>query len=76
MKKWWSGKPFLYAGMNATIMYIGHNVTYSNFIIHWYLDKDSKDKTHFFALLDDVWATGAWILIAYYLYKIKFFLSI
>lgn len=62
--------------MNATIMYVGHSMAYNNFIIHWYFDKDSADKTHFFSLLADVWATGVWILIAYYLYKIKFFLSI
>lgn len=76
MKKWWTGKPFLFAGMNSTIMYIGHNMTYSNFLIHWYIDEASANKTHFMSLLDDVWATGIWVFVAYYLYKIKFFFSI
>lgn len=76
VKKWWSGKPFLFAGMNATIMYVGHSVTSANFIIHWYFSKELANRTHFLTLMDNVWATGVWILIAYYLYRMKFFLSI
>lgn len=76
VKKWWTGKPFLFTGMNSTIMYIGHSMAYSNFIVHWYLSADLANKTHFLTLCDDVWATGFWILVAYYLYKVKFFLSI
>lgn len=74
IKKWWSGKPFLYAGMNAILMYIGHSMTDGYFPIRWYLD-DTR-RTHFLCLIADVWGAGIWIFISYYLYKTNYFFVI
>lgn len=74
VKKWWSGKPLLFAGMNAILMYIGHSMTGGNFPVRWELD--SGRQTHFLALLYDVWGAAFWIFISYYLYKIKYFFVI
>nr|XP_022916136.1 heparan-alpha-glucosaminide N-acetyltransferase [Onthophagus taurus]XP_022916137.1 heparan-alpha-glucosaminide N-acetyltransferase [Onthophagus taurus]XP_022916138.1 heparan-alpha-glucosaminide N-acetyltransferase [Onthophagus taurus] len=71
--KIWNGKPFLFAGMNAIIMYIGHSITYSNFPIRWDVD---NNETHFLRLFENVWGTMCWILVSYYLYKKKIFYSI
>ncbi|CAH1170184.1 unnamed protein product [Phaedon cochleariae] len=81
MKKWWSGKPFLYAGMNAILMYIGHEMTDGHFPVRWYLHNYNSiqgdyRRTHFLALLSDVWGVSIWVLVAVYLYKINYFFSI
>lgn len=72
--KIWTGKPFLFAGMNAILMYVGHNMTYGNYFpIHWYLSAKEAEATHFITLLENVWATSFWVLVSYYLMKIKYF---
>ncbi|KAK9693643.1 protein of unknown function (DUF5009) [Popillia japonica] len=73
MRKYWSGKPFFYAGMNAITLYIGHSITYSRFPIRW---QWNGNETHFLFLLENVWATSVWILISYFLYRKKLFLTI
>ncbi|XP_057660056.1 heparan-alpha-glucosaminide N-acetyltransferase [Diorhabda carinulata] len=80
-KKWWHGKPFIYAGQNAILLYIGHELLDGHFPVRWYIHNSSNlteepRRTHFLALLSDTWATGFWILITYYLYKIKYFFTI
>lgn len=40
VKKWWSGKPVLFAGMNAIILYIGHEMTDNHFPVRWYYSED------------------------------------
>lgn len=79
VKKWWSGKPVLFAGMNAIILYIGHEMTDNHFPVRWYYSESLKDdgrRTHFLALLSDAWAVDFWVIISYYLYKIKYFFTI
>ncbi|XP_072384801.1 heparan-alpha-glucosaminide N-acetyltransferase-like [Diabrotica undecimpunctata] len=80
-KKWWSGKPFTFVGQNAILLYIGHEMCDGHFPIRWYLHNYSsltneERRTHFLALLSDTWGTGMWGLVAYYLYKIKYFFTI
>ncbi|XP_017777124.1 PREDICTED: heparan-alpha-glucosaminide N-acetyltransferase [Nicrophorus vespilloides] len=74
--KFWTGKPFLFAGMNAIFLYVGHSLIHTNFPFHWYVSHDHENSTHFWLLLKNVWATSLWVLVSFYLYKIKFFLSI
>ncbi|KAF2901701.1 hypothetical protein ILUMI_04480 [Ignelater luminosus] len=76
VKEYWSGKPFLFAGMNAILMYVGHGMTTNSFPIRWVPVKEVGLSTHFITLIENVWATGMWVIIAYYLFTIKFFLSI
>ncbi|KAJ9576242.1 hypothetical protein L9F63_006904, partial [Diploptera punctata] len=73
VKFWWSGKPFFYPGMNATIMFVGHEVAYNLFPWHWSV---GAMNTHFMQLIEALWGTGLWILVAIWLYHIKFFLSL
>ncbi|VEN51452.1 unnamed protein product, partial [Callosobruchus maculatus] len=78
-KKFCTGKPFLFAGMNSIFLYIGHEVLDSHFPFRWYLHNGySEDHrhTHFNALLSDTWGVAFWLFVAYYLYKIKFFLVV
>lgn len=66
----------MFAGMNAIFMYVGHSLTYGNFPIRWVPVAEVGLNTHFIKLIENVWATGMWVVIAYYLFTIKFFLSI
>lgn len=76
VKCWWSGKPFLFAGMNSIIMYVGHSLTYSSFPFRWILAGRKELNTHFLMTMENLWGTAGWILVAYFLYRNKFFLKI
>ncbi|KAG5864759.1 hypothetical protein JTB14_020183 [Gonioctena quinquepunctata] len=81
VKKWWSGKPLLFAGMNAILMYIGHEMTDGHFPVRWYIHNYSNvtqdpRRTHFLALLSDLWGVGVWVLISFYLYNKKIFVTL
>lgn len=65
--------PFLYPGMNAIIMYVGHTVMHKMLPWHWQL---TRMNTHFLKLLENSWNTVLWIFIAIYLYQKKIFYSI
>lgn len=79
VKKWWTGKPLLFAGMNAIILYIGHEMTDNHFPVRWFYSEDLNDdgrRTHFLALLSDSWAADFWVIVSYYLYKIQYFFTV
>lgn len=73
IKKWWSGKPLLYAGMNAIIMYIGSELLGRMYPFYWHID---GMKTHFMFLLSNIWTAAMWNLVAYYLYLRKIFFAL
>ena len=70
--QYWSGAPFIYLGMNSILIYCGHGILqdympFSYIIFH---------PTHGNLLKTNVLGTVCWIAIAFYLYKIKFFVKI
>lgn len=70
--KVWTGAPFLFMGMNSIMIYCGHGILgeympFSYMITH---------INHAGLLLMNVIGTAAWLVIAYYCYKIKFFIKI
>lgn len=69
----WTGSPFLYPGMNALVMYAGHQLCYRLFPFHWQL---GPMNTHLMLLLENVWGTLLWILVAVFLYRRKVFISV
>ncbi|CAH0547298.1 unnamed protein product [Brassicogethes aeneus] len=78
-KNWWSGKPFLFAGMNAIVLYAGHELTDGHFPVRMlYNDPGGyfTRNTHFGALLSDVWGAVIWLFISYVLYRKKIFISL
>ncbi|KAJ9592755.1 hypothetical protein L9F63_015593 [Diploptera punctata] len=64
-KRWWSGSPFFYAGMNSIVLYIGHEVTKHMFPWSWRPYK----QTHEEYLAMNLWGATLWMFIAYILYK-------
>ncbi|CAH0386561.1 unnamed protein product [Bemisia tabaci] len=69
----WSGTPFRQAGMNAILLYVGHDVTHDVFPWSW---KPHSVSSHFEFLFMNVWATALWMLIAFALHKKGFFITI
>lgn len=73
VKKFWTGKPLTFAGMNAIIMYIGSELLGKMYPLYWSFQ---GTNTHFMFLLANIWHAAAWNLIAYYLYIHRIFISL
>lgn len=73
VKSYWTGIPLVYAGMNAIIMYIGSEVLDKMYPFYWHI---GAMNTHFAALLQNIWTTGMWVLVAYYLYLKDIFITL
>ncbi|XP_030628625.1 heparan-alpha-glucosaminide N-acetyltransferase [Chanos chanos] len=73
VKDWWTGKPFIYPGMNSIFVYVGHSLLGYYFPFSW---EQRVQSSHWEMLFQCLWATALWILISYLLYRKKFFLKI
>ncbi|KAI1887703.1 hypothetical protein AGOR_G00193040 [Albula goreensis] len=73
VKRWWSGAPFFYPGMNSILVYVGHEVLEEYFPFRW---KMSNTQSHGQHLTQNLVATSVWVFISYVLYKKKIFWKI
>uniref|UniRef100_A0AAG5D1Q6 Heparan-alpha-glucosaminide N-acetyltransferase catalytic domain-containing protein n=1 Tax=Anopheles atroparvus TaxID=41427 RepID=A0AAG5D1Q6_ANOAO len=73
VKRCWSGRPFVYAGMNAIVLYVGHTVFHKMLPWHWRI---GTMNTHFMLTLEALWNTVLWNLIALYLFKRRLFYNL
>uniref|UniRef100_A0A665TRR4 Si:dkey-192p21.6 n=1 Tax=Echeneis naucrates TaxID=173247 RepID=A0A665TRR4_ECHNA len=73
VKGWWGGQPFIYPGMNSIFVYVGHSLLGFYFPFSWEMN---FQQSHWEQLFQSLWGTGLWVLIAYLLYRKKFFLKI
>lgn len=73
VKRFWSGKPLTFAGMNAILIYVGSEILSNMYPFYWQF---RGTNTHFMFLLADIWKAAAWNLIAYFLFTQKIFLSL
>lgn len=64
----------VYPGMNSILLYVGHGILQRHFPFSW--DMDKYTGTHAEKLAMNMLGTGLWLLIAYYLFTINFFLKI
>ncbi|XP_046863159.1 heparan-alpha-glucosaminide N-acetyltransferase-like isoform X2 [Xenia sp. Carnegie-2017] len=71
-RKIWHGSPFVFPGMNSILVYCGHEILTFYFPFNWELDKPTHSKK----LAMNLWGASCWVIIAYYLYKINFFVKI
>lgn len=70
---WWSGTPLVYAGMNAILLYVGHSVIGSMFPWRWSI---GPMNTHLVLLIENMWHAGMWVVVSYYFYLKKVFISV
>ncbi|XP_021956603.1 heparan-alpha-glucosaminide N-acetyltransferase isoform X1 [Folsomia candida] len=71
IKGYWTGFPFLEAGMNSILLYMGHEVFQNSLPWNFTFGRMS---THFRHLVENVWGTCLWVVISVYLYRKKMFL--
>lgn len=70
VRKWWSGAPFYYAGMNSILVYVGHEVFEDYFPFRWRMVNSQSHAEH---LTQNLVATSCWVFISFVLYKKKIF---
>lgn len=73
VKKWWSGAPFFYPGMNSILVYVGHEVFEDYFPFRWRMVDSQSHTEH---LIQNVVATSLWVIISYILYRKRIFWKI
>lgn len=73
VKKWWSGAPFYYPGMNSILVYVGHEVFEEYFPFRWRMVNSQSHAEH---LTQNLVATSCWVFISYMLYRRKIFWKI
>ncbi|XP_053195293.1 heparan-alpha-glucosaminide N-acetyltransferase [Scomber japonicus] len=73
VKKWWSGAPFYYPGMNSILVYVGHEVFEEYFPFRWHMANSQSHAEH---LTQNLVATSCWVFISYVLYRKKIFWKI
>ncbi|XP_037554208.1 heparan-alpha-glucosaminide N-acetyltransferase [Nematolebias whitei] len=73
VKKWWSGAPFYYPGMNSILVYTGHEVFREYFPFRWRMADSQSHTEH---LTQNLVATSCWVLISYILYRKRVFWKI
>ncbi|XP_011501463.1 PREDICTED: heparan-alpha-glucosaminide N-acetyltransferase-like [Ceratosolen solmsi marchali] len=69
----WEGGPFRIPGMNALVMYIGHQVFYEMFPFHWRI---GKMNTHSWLMAESLWCIVLWTCIAYTLHWKKLYVTL
>ncbi|XP_034994000.2 heparan-alpha-glucosaminide N-acetyltransferase-like isoform X3 [Zootoca vivipara] len=73
VKNWWGGQPFIFPGMNSILIYVASSLLSTYFPFNWEMKfPNSHAEPLFQALL----GTSLWVLVAYLLYRKKFFLKI
>lgn len=70
VRKWWSGAPFCYTGMNSILVYVGHEVFENYFPFRWRMVNNQSHAEH---LTQNLVATTFWVFISYVLYRKKIF---
>ncbi|XP_058506800.1 heparan-alpha-glucosaminide N-acetyltransferase isoform X2 [Solea solea] len=73
IKGWWGGQPFIYPGMNSIFVYVGHSLLGFYFPFSWEMH---FQQSHWEWLFQSLWGTSLWLLVAFFLYRKKFFLKI
>lgn len=66
-------KIFLYPGMNAIILYVGHSILHSMWPFHFSFN---TMNTHFILTLENCYTVTVWILISFYLHHKQIFFNL
>lgn len=68
----WTGAPLLFLGMNSILIYCGQSVFADYFPFYYEIDTNSHENI----LKRNVLGAFAWCVVAYYCFKIKFFVKV
>lgn len=73
VQRWWSGAPLRWAGMNAIVMYVGHELLHQILPFRWRI---GPMNTHLVLLVENGWNAGMWMGVAWLMYRRKWFVSV
>ncbi|XP_011685533.1 PREDICTED: heparan-alpha-glucosaminide N-acetyltransferase [Wasmannia auropunctata] len=69
----WRGGPFRIPGMNALVLYVGHNMCYQIFPFHWRIGAmDSR----ILCLIESIWVVILWAIIAYIMHRKRTYITL
>jgi len=68
---WWEGWPFGYLGLNAIMVYVGHELATGKFPFGF----DTSGR-HFPAIFSSLLGVTLWVILAYYWFTIKWFVKV
>lgn len=71
--KLWTGAPFIYLGMNSILIYTGSELMWKHFPFSYEI---YSNPTHANTLPMNVFGVVSWIAVAFYCYRIKFFVKV
>ncbi|XP_047353306.1 heparan-alpha-glucosaminide N-acetyltransferase-like isoform X2 [Vespa velutina] len=69
----WRGGPFRIPGMNALLMYIGHQLCYQIFPFHWRIG-NMQSRT--LVLVEAIWSVVLWTIIAYIMHRKRIYITL
>lgn len=72
MRKWWSGMPLVYLGLNPILLFCAHECFQEYFPFSWYV----SNPTHGDMMAMNIIGTSLWTLLAWHWYQQKFFVKI
>ncbi|XP_014789464.1 heparan-alpha-glucosaminide N-acetyltransferase [Octopus bimaculoides] len=67
----WTGIPFTWAGMNAIVLYMGHEVFVCKFPVYWKIE--SNHLSHY---LMNLWGAAFWFIIAAFMHYKELYFSV
>ena len=59
--------------MNSIVLYLGHQAGYDMLPFNFYVD---GWRTHWVYLLESIWGTSLWLLVALIMYRNKVFIVV
>jgi len=71
VRNWWNGSPFQYVGMNSILIYCLHETLSGYFPFHYQIP-----QTHEAKLIENLIGISVWMIIAYRMYQLEFFVNI
>ncbi len=74
VKKYWTGAPLSYLGMNSILIYVGHELLAEYMPFSYKIYEQPLNHAH--KIQENMLGISCWLLIAFYFYKIKFFVNI
>ncbi|XP_019883449.2 heparan-alpha-glucosaminide N-acetyltransferase-like isoform X1 [Camponotus floridanus] len=69
----WRGGPFRIPGMNALMLFVGHNICYQIFPFHW---KIGTMDNRALRLIESIWVVTLWTIIAYVMHRKRIYVTL
>ena len=72
VRKWWSGNPFIYPGLNSILVYVLHYLFRQTFPVYWAF----MPHRHFYKLAMNLWGSIFWTIVSFVLHVKRIYVSL